>query len=161
MFERAVLSLVDVGTVSADLRARYTFLALACLAAVLVRHSVHAFRVRRGRHARAGKSLELTRYTHTQSLRSRRLDRLFWTALLLICTLQALDPDRDAGLRLAIVLLLYVPVPLVALIAAARWRVQSKAAPSAVTFVSEDVVEEVEAVEVVPEGAGEQAPEQS
>ncbi len=51
MLERAVLSLVDVGTVSADLRARYTYLAFACLAAMLVRHCVHAFRVRRDSEA--------------------------------------------------------------------------------------------------------------
>jgi hypothetical protein len=73
--------------------------------------------------------------------------------LLLICTLQALDPDRDAGLRPVLVLLLYAPVFVVAMAAAQR-RAQSNAAPSAVTFVSEDDNEKVEAVKVADEQAG-------
>jgi hypothetical protein len=68
-------------------------------------------------------------------VRSRRLDRLLWIALVLICTLQALDPDKDTRLRTAIVVLLYAPVLLVALGAAvARWRFGPKTDPTPPTM---------------------------
>ncbi len=61
------------------------------------------------------------RLLRPQSVRSRRLDRLLWIVLVLICTLQALDPDKDTRLRAAIAVLLYAPVLLVALGAAVVW----------------------------------------
>jgi hypothetical protein len=68
-----------------------------------------------------------------QSLTVRRLDRLLWGVLVLLCTLQALDPEKSSRLRAAVALLLYAPVGLAAAAAVARWRWRAAAKNAAMS----------------------------